>query len=260
MTLFIRFLPLLLIFLAQSVSAETTITVTQSASATKTLTLEYSQPVRLVQVVEDSLANISKLVSQNDIQPQPIYWLSAGLYDLSTATAVENQQQQVLHLLSNQDSNKNKPQNIQAMKALSDWIMVNEFAKREAIVLDFDSIRLKEELNPLISGHYLFSLPTKPEYVMVLGAVEKNGKQPFRVRQNATKYLDWALPIDDSDNSFAWLIQPDGKVEHYPIAYWNNHHTDIAPGAIIYLEFRGAQENEQVLNQQVIELLKYWIR
>jgi hypothetical protein len=257
---FIRLIPLLLISLTQSVYAETTITVTQSISATQALTLQYPQPIRLVQVVQDSLTNINKLVAEDDTQPKAIYWLSAGLYDLATVTAAESQQRQILHLLSRQVSGQVQPQNTRAINTLSNWITANTFAKREAITLDFDAIRLKQELNPLISGRYLLTLPTKPEYVMVLGAVEKNGRQPFRTRQAATKYLDWALPIADSEKSFAWLIQPDGHVEHYPIAYWNNHHIDVAPGAIIYLEFQGAQENEQALNQQIIELLKHWIR
>jgi hypothetical protein len=260
MKLLIRFLPLLLLSVTQSVCAETTITVTQSISATQTLTLQYPQPIRLVQVVQDSLTHINQLVLEDDTQPQAIYWLSAGLYDRATITAAENQQQQIIHLLSRQISNQDKPQNIQAMKTLSNWIRVNKFAKREKITLDFDSIRLKEALNPLITGDYLLTLPIKPEYVMVLGAVEQNGQQPFKVRQDATQYLDRALPIDDSDNSFAWLIQPDGQVEHYPIAYWDHQHIDVAPGAIIYLEFHDAQENEQALNQQIIELLTHWIR
>jgi hypothetical protein len=215
-------------------------------------------PPRLVQVIQDSLSNTN--LSSEQPNPLSIYWLGAALYDVSTEAALLSQQQQVLNALKTQYSDMGNPNNIQALKTLSTWIANNKFLRREFILLDYDAIRLKEELNPLLQGKYLLTLPSKPQDVLVLGAVTQNGPQPFVVRQNASQYIENAMPLKASENSFAWLIQPDGKIEKYPIAYWNQQHIDIAPGAIIYVDFDGVRDNEQKLNQQILELIRHWIR
>lgn len=255
----IQLLSILVMFtFSQTINASTSITVKQSVASKDSLTLQYEQAPRLVQVIQDSLLHSEQFTAPQ--QPQAIYWLSAGLYDSATKTDFQHKKQQILALLDTKYVGMDKPQNINAFKSLSSWISRNEFIKREFIPLDLDTIRLKSELNPKLSGQYLLNLTTKPDHILVLGAVRHNGVQPFRPNQQAAKYLAWAMPISDSDNSFAWLIQPDGKVEHYPIAYWNQRHIDIAPGAIIYLEFQGVRDNEQELNSAILELLRHWIR
>ncbi|MGI2171033.1 capsule biosynthesis GfcC family protein [Shewanella sp. MF05960] len=238
--------------------AETEVTVTQSVYSNSTASLTYVSPPRLVQVIQDSLSNAQLSSAQSN--PLPIYWLGAGLYDASSEAALLTQRQQILNALKTQYSDMGKPDHIQALKTLATWIANNQFLQREFIPLDYDVIRLKEELNPLLQGKYLLTLPGKPQYVMVLGAVTQNGSQPFVVRQNASQYIENAMPLNASQNSYAWLIQPDGQVEKYPIAYWNQQHIDIAPGAIIYLDFDGVRNNEPELNQQILELIRHWIR
>ncbi|WP_434939644.1 capsule biosynthesis GfcC family protein [Shewanella sp. HL-SH8] len=243
---------------SQNINASTSITVKQSIAAQQSLTLRYDQAPRLVQIMQDSLIHSPQFASNQ--HPQAIYWLSAGLYDSKTETQFQQKQQKILNSLKTKYTDMGQPQNINALKSLSSWINGNKFIKREFIPLDFDSIRLKQELNPLLTGQYLLTLPTKPDSVLVLGAVEENGPLPFKANQPATAYLDLAMPINDSENSFAWLIQPDGKVTSYPIAYWNQQHIDIAPGAIIYLDFQGVRDNEPELNSAILELLRHWVR
>tara|TARA_R110002050_G_scaffold98194_2_gene204105 strand:+ start:1703 stop:2479 length:777 start_codon:yes stop_codon:yes gene_type:complete len=243
---------------SHNINAKTFVTVQQAISAKTTISLQYDQAPRLVQVIKDSLKNSHQFATQN--KPQHIYWLAAGLYDFSTESEFQQTQLQVIAALKTRYEDIDKPNNILALNTLSAWLNDNKFIKREFIPLDYDSIRLKEELNPRLQGRYLLTLPHKPEHVMVLGAVVKNGQQPFVIRQDASEYLNKAMPLNDSEDNFAWLIQPDGKLERYPIAYWNQHHIDIAPGAIIYLDFQGVRDNEQWLNQQVLELLRHWIR
>ena len=249
---------MLLICNLQLSHAETEVTVAQSVYSNSTVSLTYVSPPRLVQVIKDSLSNAQ--LSSEQSNPLPIYWLGAGLYDASTEAALLTQRQQILNALKTQYSDMGKPDHIQALKTLATWIVNNQFLQREFIPLDYDAIRLKEELNPLLQGKYLLTLPRKPQDVLVLGAVTQNGSQPFVVRQNASQYIENAMPLKASKNSFAWLIQPDGEIVKYPIAYWNQQHIDIAPGAIIYLDFDGVRDNEPALNQQILELLRHWIR
>jgi hypothetical protein len=255
---FIQLCSVLALLCSQNINAETSITVKQSINSKARISLQYEQAPRLVQVIKDSLSNSTQLASHE--KPQAIYWLAAGLYDYATETEFQKKKQQVATSLKTRFEDMDTPENILALKTLSAWLGSNRFIKREFIPLDYDVIRLKDELNPLLSGRYLLTLPSKPAHIMVLGAVAKNGPQPFVIRQGVSKYLNNALPINESDNSFAWLLQPDGKLEHYPIAYWNQQHIDIAPGAIIYLDFQGVRDNEKWLNQQILELLRHWIR
>ncbi|MCT8988398.1 capsule biosynthesis GfcC family protein [Shewanella phaeophyticola] len=248
----------LLVFCTPYTHASTLITVTQTVHNKSPITLQYEQAPRLVQIIQDSLVNSHSIAMTT--QPEAIYWLGAALYDYSSESAFQQKKRNVLNALKTQYTDMGKPEHIQSLQSLSAWIENQQFLKREFIPLDYDSIRLKAALNPLINGSYLLTLPTKPKDVTILGAVTQNGSQPFEQRQHANEYLDNAMPLSDSNNSFAWLIQPDGTLHQYPIAYWNKQHIDIAPGAIIYLEFQGVKENEQALNQQILALLKHWIR
>ncbi len=54
----------------------------------------------------------------------------------------------------------------------------------------------------------------------------------------ANDYLAQVTPIDIAANSYVTVIQPDGVIQQHSIAYWNNNHADIAPGAIIYLGYQ----------------------
>ncbi|GGP54584.1 hypothetical protein GCM10009347_21770 [Shewanella algicola] len=248
----------LLMLCSQYGHATTSITVSQTVHDKSPITLQYEQAPRLVQVIQDSLINSNSIAMT--AQPEAIYWVGAALYDYDSEGVFQQKQRNVLNALKTQYTDMGKPDHIQSLQSLSAWVKNQQFLKREFIPLDFDSIRLKATLNPLLKGSYLLTLPTKPQDVTVLGAVIQNGSQPFKLRQHASEYLDNAIPLSDSNNSFAWLIQPDGTLHQYPIAYWNKQHIDIAPGAIVYLEFQGVRENEQALNQQILELLRHWIR
>lgn len=246
------------------VNAETLITVATTHTATNEkniVSLTYERAPRLVQAINDGLFNtqLSSNVSKS-LEPQSIYWLGAALYDQKTHNLFQQKQQNILSLLKTQYEDIDKPNNIKALKSLSSWIANNQFLERQFIPLDYDVIRLKNEFNPLLDGKYLLTIGGKPQDVLVLGAVVQNGPQTFIVRQSASQYLDNAKPLADSENNFAWLIQPDGNVQKYPIAYWNQQHIDIAPGAIIYLDFQGIRNNERALNQNIIDLLTHWVR
>ncbi|WP_445773112.1 capsule biosynthesis GfcC family protein [Shewanella sp.] len=249
-----------LLLCTPQVIAETLITVTYThdeADEKNVVALRYEHAPRLTQVVKDAMLHTDVIANA---EPQPIYWLGSALYDISTQRLFQQKQTNILNLLKTQYEDIDKPNNIKALKSLSSWVANNQFLERQFIPLDYDAIRLKNELDPLLAGKYLLALESKPQDILVLGAVAQNGPQPFVVRQGASQYLDKAQPLAHSENSFAWLIQPDGKQQKYPIAYWNQQHIDIAPGAIIYLDFDGVRDNEPALNQQILELLKHWVR
>jgi hypothetical protein len=254
------FLFFLMSAMTNTAFANTVISVMTSESNSNSINLTYGAPVRLQQVIKDSLNNIDQITpsrGQDSSAQKSIYWLSTGLYDQSSSNEFKIKKSYILEDLKTKYSDKSE--NINALNYLYTWVESQRFMRRILTPLDYDLIRMREEHNPLIAGDYLLKLHTKPDYITVLGAIEKSGNLPYRVNQNAAQYIQQAKALTDSDNSFAWLIQPDGHVEHYPIAYWNQRHIEIAPGAIIYLEFKGARKKEETLNESMLDLLKNWI-
>lgn len=71
----------------------------------------------------------------------------------------------------------------------------------------------------------------------------------------AKNYLDQVTPIDIAANSYVTVIQPDGVIQKHPIAYWNNNHNDIAPGAIIYLGYQSVFHDYRDLNHDISSML-----
>ncbi|WP_328283792.1 capsule biosynthesis GfcC family protein [Photobacterium carnosum] len=51
------------------------------------------------------------------------------------------------------------------------------------------------------------------------------------------------------------VIQPDGVIQQHPIAYWNNNHNDIAPGAIIFIGYQSLFHNYSELNHAISLML-----
>ena len=69
------------------------------------------------------------------------------------------------------------------------------------------------------------------------------------------EYLAQVTPLTIAANSEVTVIQPDGVIQQHPIAYWNNNHNDIAPGAIIYLGYDALFHDYSGLNQAISSML-----
>lgn len=219
------------------------------------ISLQYSQPVRLSQILDDSLTNLGKLpVATSD---NGIYWTGAALFSLLRHPGQAELARQFA-LLSVQRA-KSADASLLASMAL--WLEEQPIGKRLFLPLDIDAVRIVSDNNPLLRGNDFNTplnlvLPARPDHVWVIGAVDTVGKQPWQERKNARDYLQLAGISPAGNNSIATVIQPDGKVEQHPIAYWNTNHRDIAPGAAIYLEFDDLPAGFTHLNDEVVDLLR----
>lgn len=212
---------------------------------TPTTELQYSEPVRLTQVVEEAVKNRRMLNS-------PIYWLGSSLLDTSNPvdkhTVIEK-----LNTLAQSESNESSISKSFANNAA--WINKNITFKKINTLLDFDTIRISRPLNPILEGTYQIILPQRPDDILIFGAIEKPLSVKWKPRTSALQYLTNANVIRSAENSYVTVIQPDGHVEKHPIAYWNDNHHDIAPGATIFIGYQALFSNYSDLNNDITSML-----
>lgn len=263
-----RFLPMGIMLLATCVSciasAQTKLSVqpvVDGAIDLPQLTLSYSDGVRLYQALHDSMSQLDLTLSElkknntslSDLVPQAIFWQGAALYDTTKTEALISTQQSAIASLS---SLATDPSTQESIAALSDYLNQPIVGERQFIPLDYDTVRINAKLNPMLNGQFTLVLPTRPLTVTVVGAVEQMQKVAFKARASASEYIEIAKANHFADNSFAYVVQPDGVVQRHATAYWNDNHQDIAPGAIIFVGFTGVFSEYQDLNDKILMLLK----
>ncbi len=227
------------------------VNVTPSSQLKRQLQLSYSPPVRLKQVLSDSLTHLPTFLANDVKQDSRIYWTGAALFQ-----AFPHPQQQTVVDQLNQLATHWQDKQQQAALNLSQQIEQLSTGERIFTSLDYDNVRLNKQANTLITHDLTLILPPRPERILVLGALEKPVWATWQTRFDVNAYLKQAKPLSNANNSDVWVIQPDGTVEQHPIAYWNREHHDIAPGAIVYLGFSSLPKGFETLNEDIINLLR----
>ena len=252
----------ILLFSSNGIAQQITKITLYNSDSKMQIPIQYDSDVRLAQILADSVINAPKLISSDSpLGNKAIYWTGAGLFYSTLDEHNTEQTQLVIHrfkLLSRNPKLSIEQQ--EAAKALADWLDTQQFRKRINVELNYDLVRLRDHLNPLLSGNYLLSMSSKPNTILVLGAVKKAGVSTFIPRRSSKEYISLAQPTSHSEGDFTTVLQPDGVVQQHPIALWNQQHFDVAPGAIIYHSFTDLPSEYKELNAQTVELLKNWVR
>lgn len=153
---------------------------------------------------------------------------------------------------------------------LNELILVN----RINLNLDLETIQLNAKLNPLLKGQYILSLPQRPNYILLIDPLsqQKIIKLPLKPGRTFKHYLSDYLNNDkpnDSDNIEQFkqangyqkfhIIQADKKSIIPITGYWNNNQYYLSPGAMIFVNLNANIQEAEQINQQFIELLKYYV-
>ena len=122
-------------------------------------------------------------------------------------------------------------------QALSDLIAAMPVTGRVAVPLaQLNWLQANPSRDPLLRRGHRVELPARPSTVTVLSA----DGLPCRVAQvdgaTARDYLDGcATAIGQEPADWAWVVQPDGRVERHGVALWNAGNQEaLAPGAWIW--------------------------
>ncbi len=238
--------------LCSTAQAETQLFVATSSKIEPQVTISYPSSIRIKQAVQDALVQLPNH-NTAETSPQSVYWLGAALLDLNNISGLETSRRNVLNIL--EQMNKTSHNGTQ-LKQLIQYLRDLKLGQRVKQPLDIDLIRINDAYNAKIDGRYQLILPARPTTVTLLGAISHNDEQAWQARKESREYVQQAGLLDDAEKSFVWIIQPDGEAIRQPVGYWNHQAQDIAPGAILYVEFSNLFDGYANLNKDIIELLK----
>ncbi|GHA39025.1 capsule biosynthesis GfcC family protein [Photobacterium aphoticum] len=229
-------------------------------TAPQALQFSYPAPVRLEQVLSDTLQHLTQLPvpaihNGTAVSNQTLYWPAASLFTRFPHPDKSAVIDALSTLIADSDTDEAR-----VFTALKQQLSVLPIGERIFTSLDYDAVRIDASANPLVNQSVTLVLPPKPTQVLVLGAVQQPGFFPWQPRQSVDAYFDQArvasYGMTQANNSDAIVIQPDGTVETHTFAYWNHQHRDIAPGATVYLPFADLPREAASLNDEIVNLLR----
>ena len=228
------------------------------------ITLNYSQPVRLEQVLDDANANGA----------QGYFPLSAQLFDRNAQQQVDTLKARVIDQLN--QLAQQEPQVRTVITQLESF----DYQARYFVDLDRNAVISQPEKNPLLlskdvwvskgtvleadksnqAQRFDLYLTPRPTDLTFTGALKQSHKLKLIEHGQLDNYLSM-LPegelLEISDKSTAFVIQPDGHIDEISYAYWNSKQAYFAPGAILFVAFDSLPSEFSTLNQNIIELLRH---
>ena len=228
------------------------------------VTLNYSQPVRLEQVLDDANANGAL----------GYFPLSAQLFDRNAQQQVDTLKAQVIEQLNQLVLQEPK------VKPVIAQLESFDYQARYFVDLDRNAVISQPEKNPLLvsknilaskgnalesvksnqTQHFDLYLTQRSTDLTLVGALKQSHKLKLIEHGQLDNYLS-VLPKDElleiAEKSTAFVIQPDGDVDEISYAYWNRKQAYFAPGAILFIAFDSLPSEFSNLNQNIIELLRH---
>jgi len=137
-----------------------------------------------------------------------------------------------------------------AAARLRDWIVTLPVTGRVPVALaDARWLQAHPARDPVIAPNDTVVLPQRPRTVTVVTQAGTRCSVPHVAGFEARAYLDACDPdhADVHAADWAWIAQPDGKVQRFGIALWNGEKQDEpAPGAWIWGPARASGWSEVV--------------
>ncbi|WP_253381083.1 capsule biosynthesis GfcC D2 domain-containing protein [unidentified bacterial endosymbiont] len=124
-----------------------------------------------------------------------------------------------------------------AINSVRQQLQALKVTGRQKVNLDPDEVRVAENGNPALEGDYTLWLPAQPSTITVMGLISSPGEKPFTPGRDVASYLDEQRLLSGADNSYAWVVYPDGHTQKASVAYWNKRHIEPMPGSIIFVGF-----------------------
>lgn len=129
---------------------------------------------------------------------------------------------------------------------------------RQVAMLDPIALEVGFAPNSLLDDGDQLIYPARPSTVEVWGAVAHPCQLPYTALQQARLYAKYCSVLNDADNDYLWLIQPDGQIQRLGVAAWNREDgVTPAPGSRILVPIKSDDLDTSIpeLNQQMAEFL-----
>ncbi|MCE9993092.1 capsule biosynthesis GfcC family protein [Enterobacter asburiae] len=200
-----------------------------SAGTVKVYTPDNAQPKTLT-----NAEHLLDLVGQPRLANS--WWPGAVISERQASVEAEQKQRALLARLTGL-AEQEDGDDAAAINSVRQQIQALEVTGRQRINLDPDKVRVAENGNPTLEGEYSLWLPAQPTTVTVMGLISSPGKKPFTPGRDVASYLDEQSLLSGADNSYAWVLYPDGRTQKAPVAYWNKRHIEPMPGSVIFVGF-----------------------
>ncbi len=208
--------------------------------------LSYDQPVRLDTVVADTIKHVNPSLQSFPVANQ--------LFNLNKQQQADELKQNTLYELNKLKHSSDKEVRLFAYN-VSHQVQNWDVGYREFINLDHDWVRITPKDNPMLSGRFELSSQQKPKSIELIGMFDSPKHIPFNTELKLVDILENQSKHAGANNSFVWLINPDGHYQRYGYAYWNYENAPIIPGSVIYLGVHSSHEKLKQIEQQIIQLI-----
>lgn len=200
-----------------------------SAGTVKVYTPESTQPKMLT-----NAGHLIDLVGQPRLANS--WWPGAVIAERQKTAEAEQQHKALLARLTGL-AEQEDGDDAAAINSVRQQLQALKITGRLQVNLDPDDVRVSENGNPALEGDYTLWLPAQPATITVFGLISSPGNKPFTPGRDVASYLDEQSLLSGADNSYAWVVYPDGHTQKAPVAYWNKRHIEPAPGSVIFVGF-----------------------
>ncbi len=235
---------LLLIALIPSV-AVSAISIRFTVEDRPSFNLSFPQAPRLKFAIEKAIQTA---------QPNsPIFWAGAKVYRPNQAT-IQQEKKRVIHRLQ-QGLNGLSPAQQHGTRYLIRIIKTVPNAQVIHSPIDWDSLSLTPQDNPKLPRNYRITLPSMPQSVTIIGALDDPTQRIWQPYNQLSDYLrhshTWHTPTDIT------LIQPTGEIQHIKLNHQVPPIAHLGPGGILFIPFQSSDfDQAPQLNHAIIHLLK----
>jgi hypothetical protein len=206
--------------------------------------IQTTQPIRLSAVLQEAKSRTSF----------GSYSEGNKLFNLNNQAQIERIKQESIQSLNTLMAMANYERLATSLLAM---VKSKHYAYRELISLDLDQIRLDSAQDPLLSGHYQLSMMPRPKTIAIVGAITEPTVANYSPELTVMNYLQLVTLRQGSSKSYAWVISPQGHSVKVGTSYWNNEHTAILPGSIIFVGLEESLNSDLPnLEPNLITLLK----
>lgn len=197
---------------------------------------------------------VVEVLEKTDLS-QDWYWPAAQLFSMDT-TLTQPQQLKVVKQLNEiamRLEGADKTDVVKFRDSIQSWAL----GQRVSLSVSYDKARFIEQNNPQLSeGNYLLVMKKRPTDYYVTGLVAGEEALTINPERCLGETLAGWRKSALASNDLVWIIQPDGKIMKYGIAYWNRDCHQVMPGSQIFFPFKDSffSKDLQKLNRLIAEL------
>ncbi|MGH9576033.1 MAG: YjbH domain-containing protein, partial [Terriglobales bacterium] len=144
----------------------------------------------------------------------------------------------------------------EAVARLRGWLETLPVTGRVPVPLaDARWLQANAARDPIIEPHHTVMLPARPRTVTVITERGERCAAAHRYGREVVAYVEACDPEGARRVDWAWIAQPDGRVQRFGVAAWNREKQDEpAPGAWIWAPARGTGWPE-IFSERLIRFL-----